>query len=94
MRAKDQRRFIISVQLLVKEAASRGVIDLTAACYEVDFQTVTAELLKVRYKHYGGLLKQVGSFAAHARDIELTEKVSSLAKSANCGRVKRIRTDR
>lgn len=94
MRVKDQRRFIISVQLLVKEAAKRGVIDLTAACYPVDFQTVTAELLKTRYMHYGGLLKQVGAFAAHARDEELTAKVTAVTKSANCGRVKRIRTDR
>lgn len=94
MRVKDQKRFIIAVQYLCKQAKERGVIDLTDACVQVDFSIYNAEVLKLRYEQYGKMLKQVGVFAAEARDLELVAKVTALARSVNCGRVKRIRNDR
>lgn len=94
MRVKDQKRFIIAVQHLCKEAAERDVIDLTTAYVKVDFSICNAEVLKLQYEQYGKMLKQVGLFAAEARDLELVAKVTALVRSVNCGAVKRIRTDR
>lgn len=90
MRLKDHKRFIIGAQHLVKEAASMGVVDLTAGIYSVDFSVSDPDVRYAREEHYRKLLGEIGIRAVKSKELDFATKVKDFVASLNKGGVKRL----
>lgn len=90
MRIKDYKRFIISTQRLINKAASAGIIDLTAAVVDVDFQNNDPQLLVDRITFYSKQLKTVAFYALQSNNTEIASRATKLYEGVRKGGVKRV----